>query len=229
MAASRTSPKPLSRRFFATDPETLARKLLGCTLARTLPDGSRLAGTIVETEAYLGIPDTSSHTFGGRRTERVASMWARPGTLYVYFTYGMHFCMNISAGAEGVPVAVLLRAIEPTERLDLFRAHRAGTHPRKKPLSDRELCSGPARLCQALAIGRDHDGLDLTAGPVAKLGGLAIERRKTAPIADDQIAVGPRIGLSGNDEWTHAPLRFAIAGSPYTSRPRLKTRLGGSA
>ncbi|QKK09513.1 MAG: DNA-3-methyladenine glycosylase [Planctomycetota bacterium] len=223
---SRDQPRPLSRRFFATDPETLARKLLGCTLARTLPDGSRLAGTIVETEAYLGVRDTSSHTYGGRRTERVASMWARPGTLYVYFTYGMHFCMNISAGSEGVPVAVLLRAIEPTEGLDLLRAHRTGPKPRKKPLTDRDLCSGPARLCQALAIGRPHDGLDLTAGPVPELGALVIERRKTSPIADDQIAVGPRVGLSGNDEWTHAPLRFAIAGSPYTSRPRLKTGLG---
>lgn len=223
---SRDQPKPLSRRFFATDPETLARKLLGCTLARILPDGSRLAGTIVETEAYLGIPDSCSHTYGGRRTEPVASMWARPGTLYVYFTYGMHFCMNISAGAAGVPVAVLLRAIEPTEGLDLLRAHRAGTKPRKKPLTDRDLCSGPARLCQAMAIGRPHDGLDLTAGPDPELGALAIERRKTGPIADDQIAVGPRVGLSGNDEWTHAPLRFAIAGSPYMSRPRLKTGLG---
>lgn len=217
---------PLSRRFFATDPVTLARKLLGCTLARTLPDGTRLAGTIVETEAYLGIPDTSSHTFGGRRTERVTSMWAKPGTAYVYFTYGMHYCMNISAGAEGDPVAVLLRAIEPTEGLDRIRALRTGTKPRKKPLADLDLCAGPARLCQALAIGKAHDGLDLCGGVVPKLGGLAVERRKIAPLADDQIVTGPRVGLSGDDQWTHAPLRFAIAGSPYMSRPRLKPDLG---
>lgn len=222
MPPSATQSRPLSRRFFATDPETLARKLLGCTLARTMPDGSRIAGTIVETEAYLGIPDTSSHTFGGRRTDRVASMWAKPGTAYVYFTYGMHYCMNISAGAEGDPVAVLLRAVQPTEGVDLIRAHRAGPKPRKNPLTDRELCSGPARLCQAFAIGKPHDGLDLTAGLDPELGALAVERRKTGPLADDQIAVGPRVGLSGDDTWTHAPLRFAIAGSPYMSRPRLQ-------
>ncbi|MDQ7013040.1 MAG: DNA-3-methyladenine glycosylase [Planctomycetota bacterium] len=222
----------LTRGFFATDPVTLARKLLGCTLVRTLSDGTRLAGTIVETEAYLGIPDTAAHTFGGRRTPRVASMWAAAGTAYVYFTYGMHHCMNISAEAEGIPVAVLLRAVEPTEGLDLIRANRAhpaGTKPRKNPLTDRDLCSGPARLCQAFAIDRTLDGLDLTAGVgsgskprrMPRLGALAVERRKTAPLADSSIVTGPRVGLSGDDKWTHAPLRFVVAGSPYTSRPRL--------
>lgn len=214
----------LTRRFFTTDPVTLARTLLGCTLVRELPDGARLAGTIVETEAYLGIPDTASHTFGGRRTPRVASMWAAAGTAYVYFTYGMHYCMNISAGARGGvgdPVAVLIRAIEPTEGLDIIRANRTGTTPRKRPLTDRDLCAGPARLCQALAIDRALDGFDMAGGVVPGVGGLAVERRESAPLADTSIAVGPRVGLSGDDAWARAPLRFAVAGSPYTSRPRL--------
>lgn len=217
---------PLSRRFFATDPETLARKLLGCVLVRTLPGGQRLAGEIVETEAYLGIPDTCAHTYGGRRTPRVASMWAAPGTAYVYFTYGMHFCMNVSAGREGDPVAVLLRALRPTEGLDRMREHRAAGKPRKRPLAERDLCSGPGRLCQALAIDRALDGLDLTRAPAPAEPGLTIERRKTPPLADNAISVGPRVGLRGQDQWVRAPLRFAVAGSPFVSRPGPKARFG---
>jgi DNA-3-methyladenine glycosylase len=218
-----------TRTFFATDPETLARRLLGCTLVRTLPDGTRLAGTIVETEAYLGVVDTCSHTFGGRRTARVASMWARPGTAYVYFTYGMHFCCNISAGREGDPVAVLLRALAPTEGLDRMREHRAGA--RRTPLAETDLCSGPARLCQALAIDRALDGHDLAGPPapgvggVGGVGGLHVERpggaRKFAPSADTEVRTGPRVGLGRDDDWARAPLRFALADSPHVSRPRL--------
>lgn len=212
---------PLTRRFFATDAVTLARKLLGCTLVRTLPDGERLAGVIVETEAYLGIADRASHTFGGRRTPRNESMWGPAGTAYVYFTYGMHHCMNISAGRAGEPVAVLLRAIEPTEGIGRMRVHRTGNKPRKRPLGDRDLCAGPARLCQALAIDRAFDGLDMTGPGAAARGALWVERRKTGGLADELIAVGPRVGLGGDGAWTRLPLRFMVAGSPYGSRPRL--------
>jgi len=212
---------PLTRRFFATDAVTLARKLLGCTLARTLPDGERLAGIIVETEAYLGVADRGSHTFGGRRTPRNESMWGPAGTAYVYFTYGMHYCMNISAGRPGEPVAVLLRAIEPTEGIGRMREHRAGNKPRKTPLGDRDLCSGPARLCQALAIDRALDGLDMTGPGCPRRGSLHVERRKTHGLSDEQVAAGPRIGLGGDGEWTRLPLRFALVDSPYGSRSRL--------
>lgn len=212
---------PLSRRFFATDPETLARKLLGCMLVRTLPDGARMAGLIVETEAYLGVVDHNSHTFGGRRTPRNESMWGPPGTAYVYFTYGMHFCVNISAGRKGDPVAVLLRALEPVEGLERMRELRAGKRARRKPLGDQDLCSGPARLCQAMAIDRALDGLDLTGPGCPEKGSLQVERRESRALSDEQIALGPRIGLSGDGEWTRRPLRFALAGSPYMSRPRL--------
>lgn len=205
----------LSRRFFATDPQTLARKLLGCTLVRVLDDGSRLAGVIVETEAYLGIPDRAAHTYGGRRTPRNESMWGHPGTAYVYFTYGMHFCMNVVAGKAGDPVAVLIRALEPTEGLDEMRRLRGSG--RRGPLPDHELCAGPARLCQALSIDRALDGLDL-ATPDAP---LSIERRKRTRLSDEQIASGPRIGVGYAGSWADRPLRFAVRGSVWMSRPRM--------
>ncbi|MCC7387393.1 MAG: DNA-3-methyladenine glycosylase [Phycisphaerales bacterium] len=212
---------PLSRRFFTQDAETLARKLLGCELVRTLPGGERLAGRIVETEAYLGVADRGSHTFGARRTARNESMWRVGGTAYVYFTYGMHHCMNVVAGRAGEPVAVLIRALEPLEGIDLMRAHRVGGRPRKGPLGPADLCSGPARLCQALAIDRALDGLDLTGQGLPGLGSLQIERRNSPAFSDNQIAVGPRVGLGGDGDWTRAPLRFAVAGSPWMSRPRI--------
>ncbi len=216
--------EPISRRFFATDAQTLARKLLGCRLVRVLPSGERLSGVIVETEAYLGVEDRASHTFGGRRTARNESMWGPAGTAYVYFTYGMHYCMNISAGREGQPVAVLLRAVEPVEGLSRMRELREGKV--QKPLTDADLCSGPAKLCQAFGIDRGLDGLDLTRGGQegvgVGVGALHIERRKMEAISDEQIASGPRIGLSGDNEWTRRALRFGVAGSPYGSRPRLR-------
>jgi len=207
----------LSRRFFATDPETLARELLGCTLVRILDDGARLAGEIVEVEAYLGAIDRAAHTYGGRRTPRNESMWKRPGTVYVYFTYGMHWCMNISAGALGEPVAVLLRAIRPTEGLERMRELRNAGGRRRSPLPDRDLCAGPARLCQALAVDRALDGVDVVA-PGAP---IFVERRKPGRVSDDQIASGPRVGVGYAGEWADRPLRFALAGSPYVSRPRI--------
>ncbi len=99
----------LRRVFFAIESETLARLLLGCRLVRRLDDGTRLSGVIVETEAYLGAPDLASHAVGGRRTERNEAMYAKAGTSYVYFTYGMHFCFNVVCGEEDLPLAVLVR------------------------------------------------------------------------------------------------------------------------
>lgn len=207
----------LSGRFFATDPESLARKLLGCTLVRVMEDGRRLSGVIVETEAYLGVEDKAAHTYGGRRTARNESMWRDPGTAYVYFTYGMHYCMNISAGRAGNPVAVLLRALEPVEGLDRMREHRTASGRRRSPPADSDLCSGPARLCQALGIDRAFDGHDM-ASPGAS---LFVERRKGPRLSDESIASGPRVGIRYAEEWAERPLRFAIRGSAYASRPRL--------
>jgi DNA-3-methyladenine glycosylase len=199
----------LRREFYLVDAATLAQRLIGQRLVRLLEDGSRLAGIIVETEAYLGVRDKAAHTFGGRRTARNESMYAIGGTAYVYFTYGMHFCMNVVAGAAGDPVAVLLRALEPVEGIDAIRALR--THrPRKTPLKDRDLCSGPGRLCEALAVGRDLNGEDLTTSPR-----MWIEAGET--YSPRQLVKTTRIGISGAEEWVDRPLRWYVRGNVHVS------------
>jgi DNA-3-methyladenine glycosylase len=170
--------------------------------------GRRLSGLIVETEAYLGIPDRAAHTFGGRRTKRNASMWRDGGTAYVYFTYGMHHCLNVVAGREDQPVAVLLRALEPVEGQDIMSANR----PQARRA--RDLCSGPAKLCQALAIDRRLDGIDLTAGAP-----MWIEPARTAPLPPKAIARTARIGVAYAGPWAHKPLRFYLRDNPHVSRP----------
>ena len=176
-------------------------------------------GRIVETEAYPP-DDPCSHSYRGR-TARNAVMFGPPGHLYVYFTYGMHFCANISCEAEGVGAAVLLRALEPTDGLELMAERRGAGALRAGKLGPRLLCSGPARLTQALGIGREHDGLPVWQPPLAVLprgaGGGAHgapapgERGAAAP----DIVVTPRIGVNGDP----LPRRFADAGSRYLSRP----------
>ncbi|MBC7772629.1 MAG: DNA-3-methyladenine glycosylase, partial [Pyrinomonadaceae bacterium] len=151
----------LSRRAYAADSASLAVSLLGCRLVRVLDDGTRLSGIIVETEAYTGIEDQASHAFGGRRTPRNESMYAQPGTAYVYFTYGMHFCMNVVCGDEGEPVAVLLRALEPVEGIEQMVQRRNAGRTLKVPITESQLCNGPGKLCQAMGIDRALNGVDL--------------------------------------------------------------------
>lgn len=145
------------RAFFTRDAQTLARALLGMVLVRRHDDGDLSAGVIVETEAYVGAEDLASHAVGGRRTARNEPMYAIGGTSYVYFTYGMHWCFNVVAGKRDDPVAVLVRALEPTLGLEGMR-HRRG---RAAQAGDTNLCSGPVKLCQALAIDGSLSGLDL--------------------------------------------------------------------
>jgi DNA-3-methyladenine glycosylase len=164
--------------------------------------GRRTAGRIVETEAYLGTPDPASHGYGGRRTRRNASLFASPGTAYVYFTYGMHWCLNAVTERAGVPTAVLIRALEPLEGLTIMRRRRGGAG-----IADRELCSGPAKLCQALGVTGREDGITLTRGRLRVL--KAYSRQRCA------ITTTPRIGITRAAEW---PLRFVIEDSPWASR-----------
>jgi DNA-3-methyladenine glycosylase len=168
-------------------------------LVRVLPDGTRLAARIVETEAY-GETDPASHSFRGP-TERNAVMFGPAGRLYVYFTYGMHFCANVVTGRRGEGSAVLLRAAEPLEGVDAMRALRR--------IDDaRLLCAGPGRLCQALGIDRGDSGEDLLRGERVWL------ERAARPEA---ISVGPRVGIR------HAvdrPWRFWVTGDPFVSRAR---------
>jgi len=164
--------------------------------------GRRTAGRIVETEAYLGTDDPASHGYRARRTRRNASLFERPGTAYVYFTYGMHWCLNAVTERAGHPAAVLIRALEPLEGLATMRRRRGGAR-----VVDRDLCSGPARLCQALGVTGRHDGLPLTRGP------LRIVREQLRQ--HHTITVTPRIGITRAADW---PLRFLIEDSPWVSR-----------
>lgn len=186
----------LTRAFFARDSIDVARELLGQILVHRLADGRELKGRIVETEAYLGAEDPAAHSFGHRRTPRTESMFGEPGLAYVYFIYGMHFCMNVVTAAIGVPEAVLIRAIEPLVGF---------------PSDDPKLGNGPGKLCRAMGISRAHDGLDLVEGR-----SLYIE----AGVLVDDILVGSRVGLGDRHDAVHWPLRFGVARSLALSAPK---------
>lgn len=198
----------IDRTFFRRDPVALAKSLLGQRLVRILPDGTRLSGVIVETEAYLGIMDLAAHTARGRRTARNASMWLEGGHAYVYFTYGMHHCMNIVSQTAGEPTAVLIRALEPVEGIEVMHNHRG---PAARSL--RDLCSGPAKVCQAMAIDRTLDGVDLCNSEV-----MFVERIRARTLKAQAIGIGPRIGVAYAGEWAARPLRFWISGNEHVSR-----------
>ena len=189
----------LGRRFFARPAREVAPALLGKVLVRSGGTGRRLAARIVETEAYEE-DDPASHSFGGRTT-RNAVMFGPPGRLYVYFTYGMHFCMNVVTGRDGEGSAVLLRAAEPLEGTDPM-ARRRGT------IDPLLLCSGPARLCQALGVDRGANGADLVEGDE-----FWIERGRRIERA--HVVAGPRVGIrAGTDRrW-----RFVVVGDRFASR-----------
>lgn len=200
----------LEQRDYSGRPDLRARGLLNCTLVRVTDDGVRLAGRIVETEAYCGPEDQCAHSRNGHRSPRNEVMYGKPGLAYVYFTYGMHHCMNVVCGEVDQPVAVLIRAIEPTEGVERIMANRAGTKPRKSPLRVRDLCSGPARLCQAFEIDRKLNGLDLTTDKR-----MWIKPRESAP---DKIVNTTRVGVGETGEWVEAPLRWYIADCAHISR-----------
>lgn len=197
----------LTRRFFQRDPVTLAKALLGQRLVRA-DGGRRVAGLIVEVEAYLGERDAAAHTFGGRRTKRNQAMWGPAGHAYVYFTYGMHHCVNIVAQRDGVPEAVLIRALEPTEGLGVMRVRRAAAR------RDTDLCSGPAKLTQALGIDLGLNGEDLVGSTR-----LFIERARARRVPEAGVVASPRIGVDYAGGWAAEPLRFHLRDHPHVSRP----------
>jgi DNA-3-methyladenine glycosylase len=192
----------LRRDFFARDTLLVTRELLGQRLVRQL-DGRRTAGRIVEAEAYIGEQDRASHASPGR-TARNAVMYGPAGYAYVYFIYGMHHCFNVVTESQGFPAAILVRALEPVEGLDLMRRHRRGR-------AGVELTNGPAKLCYALAIDRTLNGEDLIVSDR-----LWIERDAPVPYAD--VATGPRVGVTGDDKALAAPWRMWVRDNPYVSR-----------
>ena len=185
---------------------------------RTSEDGRRRSGLIVETEAYLGVRDKAAHAYAGKRTARNESMYARPGTAYVYFTYGMHHCVNVVCGDEGEPVAVLLRALQPIEGLDAMRRARVASGRRRtgaSGLRDTDLASGPAKLCQALSIDRSLDGIDLVDAASLHVESGGASDPTTPP---GRVARSPRIGVGYAEEWAARRLRWFLSGNPHVSR-----------
>ena len=177
----------------------VARDLLGALLVHDAADG-RVAGRIVEVEAYTGPEDLAAHSSHGR-TPRNAVMFGPPGHLYVYLIYGIHHCLNVVCGPGGKPEAVLIRAAALTDGLALARARRGG-------VADRRLASGPGNVARAFGIDRSLNGSDLLSGPV----GLALGS------APDAILARPRIGVDYAGDWAARPMRFLVADDPHVSR-----------
>jgi DNA-3-methyladenine glycosylase len=200
-------PRKLRRAFYLQDTVTVARALLGCVLWRRLDDGTLLAARIVETEAYLGANDLASHARRGLRSERNESMYLEGGHAYVYFTYGMHWCMNVVTQEQDLAEAVLLRGAEPLRGIEEMRVRR----PKAK--RDFELMNGPGKICMALDIDRRLDGEHLRGERL-----WLTERDLELP--DRDIVVGPRIGIDNSGEAAAWPLRFFLRGNRNVSAYR---------
>jgi DNA-3-methyladenine glycosylase len=201
-----TAAERLPQDFYLQDTITVGRGLLGCVLWRHV-GRTALAARIVETEAYLGANDPASHARRGLRSARNASMYLHGGHAYVYFTYGMHWCLNVVTQEADTAEAVLIRAVEPVRGIESMRKNR----PKAK--RDFDLTNGPGKLCMALSIDRKLDGESLDGQS------LYITRRDIA-ISDDDIVVTPRVGIEGSGEAASWPLRFFIRGNRYVSAYR---------
>lgn len=201
----------LSREFYAQDTLEAARALLGKILVRRL-DGEILAGRVVETEAYVGRCDKACHAYQYRRTARTETLFAPPGTAYIYLIYGMYHCLNFVTEPEGEPAAVLLRALQPVAGTETMTRLRYGDKPltafRKK-----NFLNGPGKVCQALALTRAENGVNLTGDTLficdcpedAGLSGFPVP-------AEEHISAGPRVGVDYAEEARDFPWRFRLEG-----------------
>ena len=208
MSVARRRGRALPRSFYARDSREVAPELLGKLVVHEDPEAGRIAVRLVEVEAYAGSEDPGSHGYRGP-TARTASMFGAPGHLYVYFTYGMHWCANVVCGRAGRASAVLLRGGAPVDGVDTIRARRPAAR------RDRDLCSGPARLAQALGLTRAHDGTDLARGPLRIL-----DDGVPPPLAP---AVSTRIGLAAGKGQEH-PWRWYVPDDPNVSPGRPAVR-----
>lgn len=194
--------RALPREFYERDTEIVARAMLGTVLECETDDGIA-SGIIVETEAYLGEHDLACHAAAGR-TARTEALYGPPGTSYVYFIYGMYWCFNAVTRTEGLPSAVLVRAIEPLEGIALMHKRR----PRVKREAD--LTNGPGKLCTALGIAGSMSAQSLQRRP------LLI--REGEPVRDDRVEVTTRIGITKCAAW---PLRWIVRGNRFVSKGKL--------
>jgi DNA-3-methyladenine glycosylase len=189
--------KILPKSFYDRDTEIVAREMLGTILECTTIDGTA-SGIIVETEAYIGEEDPACHAAAGR-TRRTEPLYGAPGLSYVYFIYGVHWCFNAVTRGEGLPSAVLVRALQPLKGIELMRERRG---PR---INDVNLTNGPGKLCEALGITGSMNAKPLQRGPLVIRYGQPV----------DDIVVAKRIGITKAADW---PLRYYIRGNPYVSR-----------
>ena len=203
--ARRTRGRKLAQSFYTRrDALTVARELLGKRLVVPAPDGRRVAGRIVETEAYMGPEDKAAHSYANRRTARTETMFAAGGVAYVYFIYGMYYQFNVVTNEAETPHAILVRALEPEEGLEWMRQRRPGRR-------DRDLTSGPGKLCIALGLDRSFNGADLR-------GGRVWSEDAGEEIPPSKIASGTRIGIDYAAEFAAKPWRFWVRDNPYVSR-----------
>jgi DNA-3-methyladenine glycosylase len=197
--AHRQEAAALPPAFFARETEIVARELLGCVLESHSPQGVA-SGRIVETEAYVGEHDLACHAAAGR-TVRTEPLYGPPGMSYVYFIYGVHWCFNAVTRQAGLPSAVLVRAIEPLEGLELMRLRRPSAR------RDIDLSNGPGKLCAALGIDKRHNAVPLDRPPLVIREGIRVRSAR--------VHITPRIGITKCADW---PLRWIVADSPYVSR-----------
>ncbi len=198
----------LSREFYNRDSLVVAQELLGKYLVHEV-EGIKLMGKIVETEAYMGIEDKAAHSYGGRRTPRVEVMYGSPGHAYVYLIYGMYDCFNVVTNQEGIPHAVLIRAVQPIGDFDVFAHNRYGKLYKDLSKGQRKnLTNGPGKLCRALRIDRKENGEDLCGNKLY----ITISK-------EDQFEVvsAKRVGIDYAEEAKDFLWRFYIKDNPYIS------------
>ena len=199
-------PVKLDRDFFTrTDTLRVARDLLGKLLVVPTAGGRRVSGMIVETEAYLGEIDKAAHSYGGRRTARNEITYAEGGHVYVFFVYGMYYQLNLVTGLADHPHVVLIRAVEPVEGIEIIRERRGA-------MKDKNLTSGPGKLCIAFGITRELNGENLMSDRIW------VEDHRD--LRKNEIASGPRVGIDYAEEFVDEPWRFWLKGNEFVSRTR---------
>ena len=191
----------LTREFYSGDTVETAKKLLGQQLVRVLEDGTRLVCRITETEAYVGRMDKACHAYGYKRTARTETLFAPPGTAYIYLIYGMYHCLNFVTEPEGEPAAVLIRGAEPVENGDMIAQNRFGRKMAEMTAYQKKnFLNGPGKLCKGLRLTRAQNGLDLT----RRESGLYV----CAGSPPAHIQTGKRVGIDYAEEAVDFPWRF---------------------